>query len=258
VPPLLKYAPSGKLLDALGAGMFVWPHALYTDREGNIWLSDAVASDGRDPSAPGRGHQVFKLSPDGKVLLTLGKAGQAGSGSDTFFAPSDVVVASNGDIFVADGHGGGTNARIVKFNRDGKYLKEWGTYGSGPGDFTVPHAIAMDSTGRIFVGDRNNNRIQIFDQDGKFLDEWKQFGRPSGMYIDKNDTLYVTDTQPIFGRPGFQNGIYIGSTRDGKVSGFIPKINELSNMEGIGGTADGSVLFGAEIGLNRIVKFVRR
>ena len=139
----------------------------------------------------GKGHQVFKFSPDGKVLLTLGKAGVAGNGPDTFNQPSDVVVGANGDIFVADGHGGNSNARIVKFSKDGKFIKTWGKKGFGPGEFDTPHALALDSRGRLFVGDRNNNRIQIFDQDGKFLEEWAQFGRPSGVFIDGNDFVYV-------------------------------------------------------------------
>ena len=143
----------------------------------------------------GKGHQVFKFSPDGKVLMTLGKAGVAGNGPDEFNAPSAVLVAPNGDIFVADGHGRETNARIVKFSKDGKFIKTWGKKGSAPGEFDIPHALAIDSQGRLFVGDRQNNRIQIFDQDGKFLDQWTQFSRPSGIFIDKHDVIYVADSE---------------------------------------------------------------
>jgi len=106
-------------------------------------------------------------------LLTLGKAGVAGSGPDEFNAPSAVLVAPNGDIFVGDGHGGNTNARIVKFSKDGKFIKTWGKKGTAPGEIDIPRALAMDSHGRLFVGDRNNNRIQIFDQDRTFLDQWR-------------------------------------------------------------------------------------
>src|SRR5205807_10332395 len=134
----------------------------------NVWITDAQGKDGK-------GHQVIKFSPEGKVLLTLGKAGVTGDGADTFNQPSDVVVAPNGDIFVADGHGGNSNARIVKFSKDGKFIKAWGKKGSAPGEFDTPHALAFDSKGRLFVADRANDRIQIFDQDGKFLDQWKQF-----------------------------------------------------------------------------------
>ncbi len=104
--------------------------------------------------------------------MRLGKAGVAGNGPDEFNAPSAVLVAPNGDIFVADGHGGNTNARIVKFDKNGKFIKTWGKKGIAPGEFDGPHTLAMDSRGRLFVGDRDNNRIQIFDQDGNFLDQW--------------------------------------------------------------------------------------
>ena len=139
----------------------LFPHGFHVDRDGNVWVTDGL---GRGT----KGHQVFKFSPDGKVLMTLGKPNKPGNGPDEFNAPSAVVTAPNGDIFVADGHGGNTNARIVKFTKDGKFIKTWGKKGSGPGEFDIPHAIAMDSQGRLFVGDRQNNRIQIFDQDGKF------------------------------------------------------------------------------------------
>ena len=161
LPPILKFDASGKLVKAFGAGLLLFPHGIHVDREGNVWVTDGLGKDGK-------GHQVFKFSPDGKVLLTLGKAGVAGNGPDEFNAPSAVLVAPNGDIFVGDGHGGETNARIVKFSKDGKFIKTWGKKGSGPGEFDIPHALAMDSRGRLFVGDRQNNRIQIFDQDGNY------------------------------------------------------------------------------------------
>src|SRR5215469_13890148 len=219
--PVLQFDPSGKLLKSFGQGLFVFPHGIFVDKEGNVWITDAQGKDGK-------GHQVIKFSAEGKVLLTLGKAGVAGDGPDTFNQPSDVVVAANGDIFVADGHGGDTNARIVKFSRDGKFIESWGKKGSAPGEFDTPHALAMDSQGRIFVGDRANNRIQIFDQEGKFIAEWKQFGRPSGIYIDKNDVIYVADSESREGQPGYgynpgcRRGIRIGSAKDGSVKYFVP------------------------------------
>src|SRR5215468_3352595 len=186
--PILKFDASGKLVKSFGAGMFILPHGLHVDDAGNVWVTDGL---GRN----GKGHQVFKFSPDGTVLMTLGRAGVAGTGPDEFNAPSAVYVAPSGDIFVADGHGGNTNARIVKFSPDGKFIKTWGHKGSGPGEFDIPHTLAMDSLGRLFVGDRQNNRIQIFDQDGNFLDQWFQFSRPSGVYIDRNDVIYVADSE---------------------------------------------------------------
>ena len=116
----------------------MFPHGLHVDRDGNVWVTDGLGKDGK-------GHQVFKFGPDGKVLMRLGKAGVAGDGPDEFNAPSAVLVAPNGDIFVADGHGGNTNARIVKFSQDGKFIKSWGKKGSSPGEFDTPHALAMDS-----------------------------------------------------------------------------------------------------------------
>src|SRR5262249_24838224 len=172
--PILKFDPSGRLVSSFGAGIFVYPHGFYVDKDGNVWATDGQAKDGK-------GAQVLKFNPEGKVLLTLGKAGVAGNGPDTFIYPSDLVVAANGDIFVADGHGEDTGGRIVKFCKDGKFIKAWGKKGSATGEFGGLHAVAIDSRGRLFVADRTNSRVQIFDQDGKFLEEWKQFGRPSGI-----------------------------------------------------------------------------
>ena len=183
VPPILEFDESGKLLKSFGANLFVFPHSLLMDNEGNLWVTDGQGKDGK-------GHQVFKLSQDGKILMTLGKAGVAGDGPDTFNQPNAVAIARDGAIFVSDGHNAGRgNARVVKFSRDGTFVKQWGGHGSAPGQFEVPHTLAFDSKGRLFVGDRANNRIQIFDQNGNFLEEWKQFSRPSGIFIDKNDVI---------------------------------------------------------------------
>src|SRR3954469_9555590 len=188
LPPILKFDSSGTLVKAFGEGLFLFPHGLHVDRDGNVWVTDGLGKDGK-------GHQVFKFSPDGRLLMTLGKAGVAGDGPDEFNAPSAVLVAPNGDIFVADGHGRDTNARIVKLAPDGSLIAMWGRKGSGPGEFDTPHALAMDSQGRLFVADRNNNRIQIFDQAGTLIDQWTQFSRPSGIYIDRRDVLYVADSE---------------------------------------------------------------
>jgi streptogramin lyase len=184
--PVLEFDSSGRFVRSFGGGLFVFPHSIHVDRDGNVFVADA---DGKD----GKGHVVVKFSPEGKVLMTLGRPGVAGTTNDTFNRPSGVVTAPNGDIFVADGHGGNSNARIVKFSRDGKFIKAWGRKGTGNGEFAELHGIAIDSSGRLFVADRGNNRIQIFDQEGNFLGEWKQFGRPSSVYIDASDTLYVSD-----------------------------------------------------------------
>ena len=252
--PILQFDASGKLLKSFGAGMFAFPHGFHVDRDGNIWATDG-------PGKSGKGYQVFKFSPEGKVLLTLGKAGIGGEAPSTFIYPSAVVVAPNGDIFVADGHGADTNGRIMKFSRDGKFIKSWGQKGTGRGEFGGMHAIAMDSKGRLFVGDRGNSRIQIFDQDGKFLDEWKQFGRPSGTFIDANDTLYVADSQSDAKvNPGFQKGIRIGSARDGIVQMLIPvpgpQEKPTTTTEGVAADARGNV-YGAEANSNNLRKYTR-
>jgi len=259
LPPILKLDAAGHVVKSFGAGLFVTPHGIYVDRDGNVWITDA--SDGMNKTA-GKGHQVFKFDPDGRVLLTLGKAGVPGDGRDTFNRPSDVVVAPNGDIFVADGHGGDSNARIVKFSRDGRFIKTWGKKGSGPGEFDTPHSIAMDSRGRLFVADLQNHRIQIFDQDGTYLTEWKQFGMPGGLFIDKNDVLYVADSLSSPERhPGWIRGIRIGSARDGTVKAFIPdptpNVDPITAAEGVAADAAGNV-YGAVVPAQRLQKHAKK
>ena len=244
--PILKYNAGGKLLSTWGAGMFIFPHGATVDRDGNLWVTDARGENGR-------GHQVFKFDRDGKVLMTLGKAGVSGSGPDLFDQPTDVLVAPSGDIFVTDSHRNGKNNRVVRFTKEGRFVKEWGKKGFGPGEISEPHTIAMDSQGRLFVGDRENNRIQIFDQDGRYLAEWRQFGRPSGITITSDDTIYVTDSEsgPDTGAhelPGIEKGIRIGSARDGSVTTFIEDMESTvadhSGAEGVGVDAQGNVYGG--------------
>jgi sugar lactone lactonase YvrE len=257
LPAILRFDESGRLTTSFGAGMFIFPHGFHVDRDGNVWLTDARGQDGK-------GHQVFKFSPEGKVLLTLGKAGVKGEGLDVFNQPSDVVVAANGDIFVADGHDTDSNARIVKFSKDGKFIKTWGKRGTAAGEFDCPHGVAFDSRGRLFVADRGNKRIQIFDQEGKFLDEWKQFGRPSGIYIDKNDVVYVADSESNSkANPGWKRGIRVGSAKDGTVTAFIPDPEPdpekvvTSGSEGVAADARGNI-YGAEVGPRALKKYVKK
>jgi streptogramin lyase len=264
LPVVLQFDASGKLVKSFGGGMFVFPHGIHVDREGNVWVTDSIPLGAGQVAPPGKGHQVVKFSPEGKVLLRLGKPGVAGDGPDTFNQPSDVAVAPNGDVFVADGHGGNSNARIVKFSKDGTFIKAWGKKGTGPGEFDTPHGIALDSRGRVFVADRGNNRIQIFDQDGKFLEEWKQFSRLSGIYIDKNDVLYGADSESNATRhPGWKRGIRIGSAVDGSVTAFIPDPepdpdkSATSGAEGVAADAKGNV-YGAEVGPRALKKYVKK
>ena len=259
-PPILRLNKNGKLLKAFGAGVFDFPHGACVDREGNLWVTDATRPGGT------KGHTVFKFSPDGTLLMTLGKPGVSGSGPDLFDQPTDVVVAQNGDIFVTDSHRNGKNNRVVKFSKDGKFVKEWGTKGSGPGQISEPHTIAMDSRGRLFVGDRENNRIQIFDQDGKYITEWRQFSRPSGIYITKDDTMYVADSEsgPDTGAhelTGIKKGIRIGSAKDGTVTAFIEDMESTradhSGAEGLGVDSQGNV-YGAVVRRQMLERHVRK
>lgn len=247
--PILKFDYDGNLLLSFGAGLFVFPHGATVDHEGNLWVTDARAN-------ARIGHQVFKFSPEGEILMTLGQRGVGGGGPDALYWPNDVVIdPRDGDIFVADSHRGGQNNRIVHFDSDGNYLNEFGEKGSGPGQLSEPHSIAMDSRGLLFVGDRENNRIQIMTQEGEVVDEWRHFGRPSGLYITPDDTLYVADSEsgPDTGAgelTGIMKGIRIGSAIDGTVHSFIEDMEPLrddhSGAEGVGVDLNGNV-YGAVV-----------
>jgi NHL repeat len=257
-PIMLMDAKTGKIDKSFGKNQIVWPHGIFVDHEGNVWMADARGDEKRK-----KGHQVHKFSPDGKLLMSLGKAGVAGKDEYTFDQPNDVVVAKNGDIFIAEGHAEKGANRIVKYDKNGKYIKEFGGTGRDWGKLLVPHDLAMDSQGRLFVADRSNNRVQIFDQEGNFIDAWSQFGRPSGLYIDKNDVLYVADSESNTGplrNPGWYRGIRIGSAKTGWVEAFIPDPNTgaargTSVAEGVTADEDGNV-FGAEVAQKMLRKHV--
>jgi len=296
LPSVLKFDSSGKLVKSFGAGLLIFPHGIHVDKDGNVWVTDgqddapvpargaggagrgaAGAEGGRGaaPAAPigprpgaTHGNQVFKFSPDGKVLLTLGKPGGAAS-PDYFYQPNDVITAPNGDIFVSEGHGAGNN-RVLKFDKTGKFIKEWGKLGTGPGDFDQPHALAFDSKGQLYVGDRNNNRVQVFDQNGKYITEYKQWSRPSGLFI-KNDILYSADSESESvsqNHYGWKRGIRWGSLKDGKIVGFIPDPETGSNKdatpfrgtsaaEGVAVDKDGNI-YGAEVGPKAVKKYIKK
>jgi streptogramin lyase len=274
VDPILKYDQNGRLLTSFGAGMFIWPHGIHVDREGNVWVTDARGASAaeleRYPGERDKGHVVYKFSPQGELLMTLGTPGVAGDGRGPLLnEPNDVLVAPNGDIFVADGHSGqgananlNTVARIAKFDRSGNLLDSWGRIGSAPGEFRTPHGLAMDSQGRLFVADRGNVRIQILDQQGNFITEWKQFGRLSGIYIDANDILYTADSESsATSNPGWRRGIRVGNAVTGHVLAFIPdpaaQPTGTTAAEGVTADAAGNV-YGAEVGPRQLVKYVRR
>ncbi len=267
--PILKFDADGNLVTSFGAGMFLFPHGIHVDGQGNVWITDAQGPNDDAPETNGLGHRVVKFSPTGEVLLVLGEAGVAGDGTDHLLnTPCDVITAPDGSIFVSEGHGGqsdnappDTVARIVKFDAQGDYVKHWGELGSGPGQFRTPHALAFDSRGRLFVGDRGNVRIQIFDQDGNFQEEWPQFSRPSGIFITADDTLYSADSESSETRhAGWRRGIRVGSAVTGEVFHFIPDpavvARGTSAAEGVAVDADGNV-FGAEVGPRQLVRYTR-
>jgi DNA-binding beta-propeller fold protein YncE len=279
--PVLKFDANGNLVESFGAGMIVWPHGIDVDHEGNVWVVDGQDNRPQTPRGGGAappmpaqiyGHQVIKFSPTGEVLMRLGVAGgvpmnqqaAAGPRNDFFWQPNDVYVAGNGDIFVAEGHGQGRN-RVIKFNARGEYLFEWGGSGDAPGQFNQPHALAMDSQGRLFVADRGNNRIQIFTQEGAFLDQWYQFSRLSGIYIDRNDVLYGADSESGSVNPAhgtWTRGIRVGRARTGELMYLIPDpkpdCSGTCTAEGVVADRNG-VIYGAEVGPapGRLQRYVR-
>ncbi|MEQ1729313.1 MAG: peptidyl-alpha-hydroxyglycine alpha-amidating lyase family protein [Vicinamibacterales bacterium] len=292
IPTVMKFDTTGKLVTSFGNGLLVFPHGMHVDRDGNVWVTDgqdnaprpargaapAVAPTGPPPApqpqranaAATKGQQVWKFAPDGKVLLTLGKPG-GGNEPDYFFAPNDVITSPDGKfIFVSEGHSStpGQNSRLLKFDATGKFIKSWGKWGSGDGEFDQPHALAFDSKGLLYVGDRNNNRVQVFDQDGNFKEKFYQFSRPSGIYIDKNDNLYVADSESgsvSQNHQDWKRGIRIGSLKDKKVTAFIPDpesrirpaFTGTSAAEGVVVDSKG-VIYGAEVGPRRVSRYVKK
>jgi DNA-binding beta-propeller fold protein YncE len=245
VAPIQKFDATGRQVVSFGSGLINWPHGLFAAPDGSVWITDGQAGNNK-------GETVLKFAPDGRVLMTLGKPGVAGDGHDELNGPSDVLVAPNGDIFVADGHGTvapdlppDTITRIIKFTPDGKFIKAWGSLGSGKSQFRNPHALVFDSKGRLLVADRVNGRIQVFDQTGKWLTEYHAFNHPSGLFILPDDTLYATD----YNSEG-QKGIYIGSAKTGQVKYFVP---DAEAGEGVALGPDGTLYGATPTGITRFL-----
>lgn len=263
--PIHKLDLEGNTVKSIGAGLFAWPHGFDLDREGNLWVTEgAPAGDARgEPGmALGMGHQVIKLSQDGEVLQRLGEAGVAGDDARHFNGPSAVLVAPNGEVWVGDGHRGGNN-RVLKFSAAGELLLELGggieSLSREAGSFNDPHDLKMDSQGRIFIADRGNNRIQIFSQAGELLDIWTQFGRPSGIWIDADDRIYVADGMSgAQWNRGWQRGIRIGDAASGWITEFIPdhEVPSGSGIEFLATDSQGNVYAG-QVGRQRFEKYVR-
>ena len=257
VDPIFKFdRNTGEVLANFGGGVMVTPHGIHVDAERNVWVTDFAGN------AEGtKGHQVHKFSPYGELLMSLGTAGQPGSGPNQFNQPNDVITAPDGTIFVADGHSAGmtTNrameegreagdtARILKFSADGTFIKEWGQIGVQHGEFRTPHALVFDSQGRLWVADRGNHRIEIFDQDGNYLESRYSYGRISGIFIE-DEIVYAIDSESSpTNHPNWRNGVRIGPVDGDYITAFIPPFERESRVyqgtagEGVAVDADGNV-----------------
>jgi hypothetical protein len=271
-PPILKFSASGQLLKSFGAGLFAYPHGFTVDHDGNLWATDVndaeaiLGMSARNADGIVMGQEVLKLSPEGKVLMVLGKEGVAGTGSDAFDRPTSVAVAPNGDVFVSDGHDPNRygTARVVKFSKEGRFIKSWGRKGSAPGDFDEPHDIFVGgSRGWVYVADRKNNRVQVFDQDGGFVAAWTQFGQPSSVFVGRDDTIYIGASFPsLSAKKGELRGIVVGNAISGSLTAFIPdpadldKVIRGTSASGIAADSAGAV-FAADVGAHNLRKYIK-
>jgi len=259
VAPIFKFdRHTGEVLANFGAGLMITPHGIHVDHEGNVWVTDFANNTDET-----KGQQVHKFSPDGELLMSLGIAGKRGNDRAHFNQPNDVIVAADGSIFVSDGHSGqgmttmdaieegknnGFTARIIKFDAQGNYIKEWGQLGVRHGEFRTPHAMEIDSQDRLWVADRGNHRIEIFDQDGNYLESRYSYGRISGLFITEENMVYAIDSEsnPIR-QPNWVDGVRIGPLNEDRLVGFIPGYQLESRVyqgtlgEGIAVDADGNV-----------------
>lgn len=259
VDPIFKFdRNTGEVLANFGGGIMMTPHGIHAAADGSVWVTDFAAN-----RAGTKGHQVHKFSATGELLMSLGTAGQAGSGPNQFNQPNDVIVGPDGSIYVSDGHGGqgmtsnaameegraaGATARIIKFSADGTRLKEWGQIGVRHGEFRTPHAMEFDSQGRLWVADRGNHRLEIFDQDGNYLDSRYMYGRISGIFITADDMIYAIDSESSpTGHVGWRNGVRIGHMSEDRITAFIQPFERENRVyqgtagEGIAVDADGNV-----------------
>jgi DNA-binding beta-propeller fold protein YncE len=243
--PILQVTLDGKFVKSFGKGRICFPHGLFIDKPGNVWVTDgAPEGDPRVTACVPKhiGHQVYKYSPDGKLLMTIGTAGVAGADQTHLNGPTGVVVQDDGTIWVIDGHGGpqndanknnmygsrGGNNRLIEFSPDGKFIRQWGggkgSEGSMPLQFNDPHDIAMDpATGNMYIADRGNQRVQVLDKHGNFVTRWTQFGKPSAIAIDTKGHIYVADGMSNdHWNPGWERGIRVGDVKTGWVKAFIP------------------------------------
>lgn len=202
--PVIAVDTNGTVLRSWGKGLYVMPHAIRLDPQGNVWTADAASS------------RVIKYSPDGKVLLEIVVGGQPTPCPNNFCSTTDIAFAANGHVFISDGY---ANARVLEYTGDGRKVREWGKPGTGRGQFKLPHSIQIDAAGVVYVADRENGRVQRFDQNGKFLGEWK-YGRTFGLKAD-GDFMWLA-TQPVQ-QPNLSPGWLLKvDTKTGKIAGWVP------------------------------------
>ena len=263
-PAVQVYNSGGKFVKSWGEDVVgsaaggLTSHQIKIDGSGNVWLADCGS------------HVVMQFSPEGKLLMTLGTRGEPGDDQRHFDKPTDMAVTPDGDVFVTDGYG---NNRVVHFDREGKFVKAWGKLGTGPGEFSLPHAIVVDSQGRLYVADRNNARIQVFDSTGKFLDEWRNLLVPWGFWISKDDEIWVCGSSPmpwreedgVLGCPP-KDQLFMRLDTSGRVRQIwtVPKgtdgeekPGELNWVHGIALDSEGNI-YATDIVGQRAQKFVRQ
>lgn len=259
VDPIFKFdRDTGEILANFGAGIFVTPHGIGLDDDGNVWVTDFAGNE-----AGTKGHQVHKFTPEGELLMSLGIAGQPGSEPGQLNQPNDAIVGPDGSIYVADGHSGqgqitdgdmdearaaGLTGRIVKFSPEGEYIMEWGEIGTEHGQFRTPHALEFDGQGRLWVADRGNHRLEIYDQNGNYIESRYQYGRISDLFITDDQMVYAIDSESNRLRHiNWRNGVRIGPVEQDILVGFIPGWDSDSRPnhgvagEGIGVDVDGNV-----------------
>jgi hypothetical protein len=280
-PPILEFNPAGRLLRSFGVGMFAHPHGFTVDKDGNIWTTDTndeetvLGVPAKNAEGVAMGQVVLKLGPSGDVLMTIGKPGVGGIGPYLFDRPTGVAVASNGDVFVSDGHqrNRSNSARVVKYSASGAFIKEWGRMGSEPGNFREPHDLYVGgSKGYVYVADRLNDRIQVFEQDGMFVAAWRQFGQPSSVYVDNRDNIYVgatyrdapqSQTADAAAKQPNNRAIVVGDAITGELKYLIPDPGDLNKMPDTGTSASGIAvddqgnIFAADVGFNNLRKYLK-
>ena len=235
--PVQCYQPDGTFVRTWGKGDFQDPHHIRFDHEGNVWVADFGL------------HIVQKYTPEGELLMQLGEKGVSGDDQTHFNKPTDMVIAPNGDIFVTDGYG---NRRVVHFDKDGNYIKEWGSFGTGKAQFILPHAIVMDAAGHLYVADRNSGRIMIFNQEGEQLDLWSNIIMPWGMSLNAEGDIWVCGSSPHWWKrgetyPEFKDQMFVRFNTEGRLQQVwtIP-LGDRNNRE--------SILPGAAVGVHCIVE----